>query len=43
MNNTTSAMDVLRAEKRNTIFWFAAFTVAFAVVIIDRITGKAVR
>lgn len=37
--NTTSAFDVLRAEKRRTIFWFAAFAVAFAVVIVDRMTG----
>lgn len=38
--NTTSAMDVLRAEKKRTALWFTAFIVAFAVVIIDRIFGK---
>lgn len=37
--NTTTAFDVLRYEKRRTIFWFSAFAVAFAVVIIDRIVG----
>ena len=37
--NTKSAFDVLRYEKRRTVFWFAAFAVAFAVVIVDRMTG----
>lgn len=37
--NTTTAFDVLRYEKRRTAFWFAAFAVAFAVVIVDRMTG----
>lgn len=39
--NTTLAFDVLRAEKKRTTLWFTAFIVAFAVVIIDRITGKS--
>ena len=38
--NTTTAFDVLRMEKRRTIFWFAAFVVAFVVVIIDRMAGS---
>lgn len=38
--NTTLAMDILRAEKRRTAICFTAFIVAFAVVIIDRISGK---
>lgn len=39
-NNHSLAFDVLRAEKKRTALWFTAFIVAFAVVIIDRITGK---
>lgn len=37
--NTTLAMDILRAEKKHTALWFTAFVVAFAVVIVDRMTG----
>lgn len=39
--NTTLAMDILRAEVRRTRAWKTAFIVAFAVVVIDRIFGKA--
>jgi len=39
--NTTLAFDVLREEKKHTRFWKAAFIVAFAVVIVDRITRKS--
>ena len=38
--NRTLAMDILRAEKKRTALWFTAFIVAFAVIIVDRITGK---
>ena len=40
--NRTLAMDILREEVRKTRLWRAAFIVAFAVIIVDRITGKAV-
>ena len=40
--NRTLTMDILRREAGKTRFWRAAFIVAFAVIIIDRITGKAV-
>lgn len=39
--NRTLAMDVLRREVRRTRIWRTAFIVAFAVVVIDRIVGKA--
>lgn len=40
--NTTLAFDILREEKRHTLLWKTAFIVAFTVVIVDRITRKAV-
>lgn len=40
--NRTLAMDILRREVRKTRLWRTAFIVAFAVIIVDRITGKAV-
>lgn len=40
--NTTLAFDILREEKRHTLLWKTAFIVAFAVVIVDRITRKVV-
>ena len=43
MKNESTAMGVLRREKRNTFFWFAAFAVAFAVVIVDRMAGGGKR
>ena len=39
--NSTLAMDILRREVRRTRIWRTAFIVAFAVVVIDRIVGKA--
>ena len=41
--NNYTAFEVLRMEKRHTLFWFAAFIVAFTVVILDRLTEKVVR
>lgn len=38
--NTTLAMDILKAEKKRTALWFTAFIAAFAVIVVDRITGK---
>ena len=40
--NRTLAMDILRREAGKTRLWRTAFIVAFAVIIIDRITRKAV-
>ena len=40
--NRTLAMDILKREAGKTRLWRAAFIVAFAVIIVDRITGKAV-
>ena len=31
-----------RMEKRHTLFWFAAFVIAFTVVILDHVTEKTV-
>lgn len=39
-NNHSLAFDILREEKRHTLLWKTAFIVAFAVVIVDRITRK---
>lgn len=39
--NRTLAMDILREQVRRTRLWRTAFIVAFAVVIVDRIVGKA--
>ena len=36
--NRTLAMDILRREARKTRLWRTAFIVAFAVIIVDRIT-----
>lgn len=41
--NMPLAMDILRAEKRRTVICFTAFIVAFAVVIVDRITKGGVK
>ena len=38
--NRTLAMDILREQVRSTRFWRAAFIVAFAVIIVDRMAGK---
>jgi len=38
--NSSLATEILRTEKRHTLFWFTAFVVAFAVVVVDRIAGK---
>ncbi len=41
--NMGLAMEILREQIKKTRLWKTAFIVAFAVVIVDRITGKAGR
>lgn len=43
MNNTTSAMEVLRLEKNRTRFWFTAFLLTITAFVTMHFTERKVR